>query len=115
MYPEVPHGLYTPKEHPECEKSGFSSGTLCSAGERHQTADWETNSGAVIRCPRLPSQAGSVPRMVNLGFSSIKGGAGDFQTFIWSRIFALAYVYGHITLNTLVLVRSLKLSKVETC
>ena len=32
-----------------------------------------------------------------------------------SRFFLLKVVYGHITLNTPVLVRSLKLSKVETC
>ena len=32
-----------------------------------------------------------------------------------SRFFLMKGVYGHITLNTPVLVRSLKLSKVETC
>ena len=32
----------------------------------------------------------------------------------WS-LFPISNVYGHITLNTPVLVRSLKLSKVETC
>ena len=32
-----------------------------------------------------------------------------------SRFFLLKVVYGHITLNTPLLVRSLKLSKVETC
>ena len=35
--------------------------------------------------------------------------------FITPRFFPLKLVYGHITLNTPVLVRSLKLSKVETC
>ena len=65
--------------------------------------------------PLSSSQAGSVPGMVNLNFSSIKGGSGAFHTLMGSRFFALAHVYGHITLNTPVLVRSLKLSKVETC
>ena len=35
--------------------------------------------------------------------------------FITPRYFPFPLVYGHITLNTPVLVRSLKLSKVETC
>ena len=35
--------------------------------------------------------------------------------FITPRFFPSPLVYGHITLNTPVLVRSLKLSKVETC
>ena len=35
--------------------------------------------------------------------------------FITPSFFPLKLVYGHITLNTPVLVRSLKLSKVETC
>ena len=65
--------------------------------------------------PLSSSQAGSVPGMVNLNFSSIKGGSGAFHTLMGSIFFALAHVYGHITLNTPVLVRSLKLSKVETC
>ena len=65
--------------------------------------------------PLSSSQAGSVPGMVNLNFSSIKGGSGAFHTLMGSRFLALAHVYGHITLNTPVLVRSLKLSKVETC
>ena len=35
--------------------------------------------------------------------------------FMGLKFFPSACVYGHITLNTPVLVRSLKLSKVETC
>merc|ERR1712012_1284078 len=38
----------------------------------------------------LYSQAGSVPGMVNLNFSSIKGGSGAFHTLMGSRFFALA-------------------------
>ena len=50
-------------------------------------------------------------------FSSLKVvhvSVQHFWTFT-SRFSPLKDVYGHITLNTPVLVRSLKLSKVETC
>ena len=50
-----------------------------------------------------------MPGMVNLNFSSIKGGSGVFHTLMGPRFFALAHVYGHNTLNAPVLVQSLKL------
>ncbi len=72
------------------------------------------------------------PFLMVSDYRGIKGGAGDSlspscsrikdkflsQSHSWifaSRFSPLTGVYGHITLNTPVLVRSLKLSKVETC
>ena len=42
--------------------------------------------------PLSSSQAGSVPGMVNLNFSSIKGGSGAFHTLMGTRFLALEHV-----------------------